>query len=173
VSQPRAAVPRHALGCPALRVRVCNAFVARGSQGFTPAVGSVQRNSHPTRAFSPLPPYSCSYAEGAAPTVRYDGQYVEGAKHGVGKLSMPNGDKYHGASVRVGSGAANPILVLGVRSRNAFSRLTSPPSPFRESQASGRRTSTTARARITTRTATSTGASFPGPGMALLRRYLL
>jgi len=29
--------------------------------------------------------------------VRYEGQYVDGRKHGVGKLSMPNGDRYHGA----------------------------------------------------------------------------
>ena len=36
------------------------------------------------------------FPEGKAPSVRFDGQYVEGAKRGVGKISLPNGDKYHG-----------------------------------------------------------------------------
>lgn len=36
------------------------------------------------------------FPEGKAPNVRFEGQYVEGAKRGVGKLTLPNGDKYHG-----------------------------------------------------------------------------
>ena len=36
------------------------------------------------------------YIEGQAPTVRYDGAYVDGVRQGIGKLSLPNGDKYHG-----------------------------------------------------------------------------
>jgi hypothetical protein len=36
------------------------------------------------------------FPEGKAPSVRFEGQYVEGAKRGVGKLTLPNGDKYHG-----------------------------------------------------------------------------
>jgi hypothetical protein len=36
------------------------------------------------------------FPEGKAPSVKYDGQYVEGVKRGVGKLSLPNGDRYHG-----------------------------------------------------------------------------
>lgn len=28
--------------------------------------------------------------------VKYEGSYVEGKKHGVGKLYLPNGDRYHG-----------------------------------------------------------------------------
>ena len=36
------------------------------------------------------------FPEGKAPTVRFDGQYVEGAKKGVGKITLPNGDRYHG-----------------------------------------------------------------------------
>ncbi|RYG51027.1 hypothetical protein EON67_04165 [archaeon] len=36
------------------------------------------------------------FPEGAAPIVRYDGQYLDGKKHGIGKLLMPDGDKYHG-----------------------------------------------------------------------------
>lgn len=28
--------------------------------------------------------------------MRFDGQYVEGVKRGVGKMSLPNGDRYHG-----------------------------------------------------------------------------
>ena len=36
------------------------------------------------------------FPEGKAPAVRFDGQYVEGQKRGVGKISLPNGDKYHG-----------------------------------------------------------------------------
>ena len=42
-------------------------------------------------------PLSWPWAEGKAPTVAYDGMYTEGRKHGIGKLQMPNGDKYHGA----------------------------------------------------------------------------
>lgn len=40
-----------------------------------------------------LPP---PFVEGKAPTVKYDGQYVEGKKQGVGKITFPNGDKYQG-----------------------------------------------------------------------------
>lgn len=29
--------------------------------------------------------------------MKYEGQYVEGRKAGIGKLSLPNGDRYHGA----------------------------------------------------------------------------
>jgi hypothetical protein len=28
--------------------------------------------------------------------VKYEGQYVEGKKQGIGKMTFPNGDKYHG-----------------------------------------------------------------------------
>lgn len=41
-------------------------------------------------------PFSWRHAEGKAPTVRYEGQYVEGKKQGIGKMSFPNGEKYHG-----------------------------------------------------------------------------
>ena len=37
--------------------------------------------------------------EGKVPTVTYEGQYCEGKKHGIGKLQLPNGDKYHGSFV--------------------------------------------------------------------------
>ena len=52
------------------------------------------------RARSPrprAPPFHPSPPEGKAPTVKYEGQYVEGRKAGIGKLSLPNGDRYHGA----------------------------------------------------------------------------
>jgi hypothetical protein len=42
-------------------------------------------------------PFATALAEGKAPTVSYDGMYKEGKKAGVGKLSLPNGDKYHGS----------------------------------------------------------------------------
>ncbi len=35
-------------------------------------------------------------AEGKAPSVRYEGEYAEGKKSGIGKMTFPNGDKYHG-----------------------------------------------------------------------------
>jgi hypothetical protein len=36
-------------------------------------------------------------AEGTpAPVVKYEGEYAEGKKHGIGKMSFPNGDRYHG-----------------------------------------------------------------------------
>lgn len=39
---------------------------------------------------------ACSPADGHAPTVRYEGGYVEGRKCGAGRLSLPNGDRYNG-----------------------------------------------------------------------------
>ncbi len=36
------------------------------------------------------------YPEGKAPIVRYEGAYFEGRKEGVGKMTFPNGEKYHG-----------------------------------------------------------------------------
>lgn len=36
------------------------------------------------------------FPEDKAPSVRYEGQYVEGKKQGVGKITFPNGDRYHG-----------------------------------------------------------------------------
>jgi hypothetical protein len=50
------------------------------------------------RAPPPHPPHPHPlFPEGKAPTVKYEGQYVEGRKHGVGKLALPNGDRYHGS----------------------------------------------------------------------------
>ena len=30
------------------------------------------------------------------PPVTFDGIYVNGKRHGIGKLTLPNGDRYHG-----------------------------------------------------------------------------
>ena len=45
------------------------------------------------------------FPEGTAPVVKYEGQYVEGKKQGIGKMTFPNGDKYHGSfgDMRFGS----------------------------------------------------------------------
>ena len=57
------------------------------------------RRPPPPRARPPIPltPPSPAPAEGKAPTVSYDGMYTEGKKHGIGKLQLPNGDKYQGS----------------------------------------------------------------------------
>ena len=45
----------------------------------------------------PRNPSTTLNAEGKTPTVSFEGQYREGRKDGIGKLLLPNGDKYHGA----------------------------------------------------------------------------
>lgn len=35
--------------------------------------------------------------------MRYEGQYAEGKKHGIGKMTFPNGDKYHGKETQLTS----------------------------------------------------------------------
>ena len=32
----------------------------------------------------------------STPPVTFDGTYVNGKRHGIGKLTLPNGDRYHG-----------------------------------------------------------------------------
>ncbi len=82
-------------------------------EGFPGAFTRPSPNTHtsfsPPRALPPPPPTppspppfahnapALNYAEGKAPSVAYDGMYKEGRKAGVGKLTLPNGDKYHGS----------------------------------------------------------------------------
>lgn len=78
-------------------VRVCALSVEGPRAGIEP--NSIRPHSPPLATPKPrhhsTPP---SHTEGTPPPiVRYEGQYVDGRKHGVGKLSMPNGDRYHGA----------------------------------------------------------------------------
>ncbi len=67
------------------------AAVRRGA--FLPSLAA--GSPPPPRAPTPSRPPRA--AEGKAPTIKYDGQYVEGVKQGIGKITLPNGDRYHGA----------------------------------------------------------------------------
>ncbi len=77
--------------------------VERGKAAFAFVVVLLFSSFHPV----PPPHHPTLNAEGKAPTVKYEGSYVEGKKHGIGKLYLPNGDRYHGtfaADVFTGEG---------------------------------------------------------------------
>ena len=77
----------------------CATAAARRARPLNPSLHQPQTAAPPplTPPLAPLPAPLRRRAEGKAPTVAYDGMYKEGKKTGVGKLTLPNGDKYHGS----------------------------------------------------------------------------
>ena len=77
-------------------------------------------------------------AEGEAPALvpaRYDGQYVDGKRQGLGKMSFPNGERYHGACVLLRAvplrlrPAASPVVGVGARLSPRGTSSRRPPAP--------------------------------------------